>query len=535
MPLSKTSLRVLVAALLLAVAPLFFHDLGKMPLFLWDEARVAVNSAWILRTGDWLTMRADGEPGHLGPKALAAWTAPQPARSGPWRVARPIAPPDLWNTKPPLMPWLQALGMRVLGPTEVAIRLPAAVSGWLTVCFLVYFGWSVLKNPGVGVLSGLILATMPLFNGEHVARSGDYDAPLALFITVYVLSCWAYLHTQRIGYLSLTLVGLALALLAKCAAACLPLPALGIYVFWKHRAVLRQARVWLASGLGFVPLLVYYIVREQASPGYLAATWHNDWVGRFGQPLTPMFNPWWSYLRDLFYPYLSLWSPVLMGCVAVLPARVLPRYLGFLCWQVAGVLVLLMLAKTRTPVYAAQVLPFLALIIAGLLWALRDYGASRWQGFRTTWNLGILLLIGAEAAVLWHSHNHLNEARRYNSYMAYRLALRKLQQATLPTANLLLVREDFNSCLDFYLLTLPATYPLAVSIRPATPNTFKSLSSGQQVLSCWPEFREQLAAVFELQPTARVDDPCWCVRLGRRVDSQKSKAFENSAQGKNRP
>ncbi|HNL40546.1 MAG TPA: hypothetical protein PKH43_15450, partial [Saprospiraceae bacterium] len=65
-----------IAVALLAAYP-FFHDLGKFPVFQWDEARYANNSVEIVQNGHWLDFRMDGEI-------------------------------DRWNFKPPLVLWLQA-------------------------------------------------------------------------------------------------------------------------------------------------------------------------------------------------------------------------------------------------------------------------------------------------------------------------------------------------------------------------------------------------------------------------------------------
>ena len=54
---------------------LFFHRLGELPIYVWDEARDTINALEMLRTGDLLVTYFHGRP-------------------------------DLWNTKPPGAVWL---------------------------------------------------------------------------------------------------------------------------------------------------------------------------------------------------------------------------------------------------------------------------------------------------------------------------------------------------------------------------------------------------------------------------------------------
>ncbi|UOQ78563.1 hypothetical protein MUN84_08455 [Hymenobacter sp. 5516J-16] len=69
------------------------------PIYLWDESRVAVNAAEMALNNNWLVAHFEGQP-------------------------------DLWNTKPPLLLWLQVLSIKLFGFNEVAIRLPTVGRWW---------------------------------------------------------------------------------------------------------------------------------------------------------------------------------------------------------------------------------------------------------------------------------------------------------------------------------------------------------------------------------------------------------------------
>ncbi|MCC2546084.1 glycosyltransferase family 39 protein [Hymenobacter sp. BT175] len=509
----------LAPLLLLLASVLFWFRLGEAPLHLWDEARLGVNALWVAHTGDWLILRAD--PGTDDPPAriIAAWQPPAPgAATGPGLVRRGIAAPDVWNTKPPLVPWLQALCLWLFDNPLLAIRLPAAGAGWLTVVVLYVFGWRVLRQPGVGVVAALVLATTPAFLGVHVSRTGDFDAPLVLFMTVGALSFWTYLQTRRTLCLGLAGAGLALALLTKCSAALLPLPALGLYVL-AHRAyrpVLRDARLWLALGLALVPLLVFYAVRERAAPGYLGATWFNDWAGRATQDVSETGNPWWVYLQNLFTIDLSLWAPT--GLALIGAGLWLGRRMGkaerFAWWYVAGMLVVLSAAGTRLFWYSAPVFPLLALALA---LRLTDVGSrlprQRWV------QLGgaavVALLLSAQTVMLWR-RELLAPPKPDAAGIVMRDGLTRLRAIAWPASRVVLLRDGFNSVLDFYLLALPPRPGLEILVRSGAPDSIHLLNPGTLVVGCSAPHYTALTRTFHVTPLSGLDAPWWAVRLASR-------------------
>ena len=96
-------------AVLLAVVsiPIFVH-LNHQPIRIWDEARLAMNAYEMNRDGNLLVTHFEGKP-------------------------------DLWNTKPPLMIWLQVLCIKILGFTELAVRLPSAIAALFTCLVMALF------------------------------------------------------------------------------------------------------------------------------------------------------------------------------------------------------------------------------------------------------------------------------------------------------------------------------------------------------------------------------------------------------------
>src|ERR1051325_2737602 len=94
--------------------PLFLN-LDVLAIRTFDEARNTVNAYEMYRNGNYLISHFDGAP-------------------------------YLWNTKPPLLIWLQVLFMKILGPGELALRLPSALAGLFTCLSIFLFTGRILKD-----------------------------------------------------------------------------------------------------------------------------------------------------------------------------------------------------------------------------------------------------------------------------------------------------------------------------------------------------------------------------------------------------
>ena len=114
-----------VLILMVAGLVIFFYRLGVPGLIDPDEGRYAEIAREFFVLGDW------GIP-HLN-----------------------LLP---YLEKPPLVYWLTALSFKVFGYTEMAARLPSAVSA-LGGVFLAYGLGRAFWGPGPGVLSALVLAS----------------------------------------------------------------------------------------------------------------------------------------------------------------------------------------------------------------------------------------------------------------------------------------------------------------------------------------------------------------------------------------
>ena len=78
--------------------PIFGH-LDTLVLRQYDESRLAINAFEMFKDGNFLVTHFEGNP-------------------------------DMWNTKPPMMIWLQVFFINLIGLGELALRLPSAFAAF---------------------------------------------------------------------------------------------------------------------------------------------------------------------------------------------------------------------------------------------------------------------------------------------------------------------------------------------------------------------------------------------------------------------
>lgn len=145
--------RVLLYALLAAI--LYLPALGRSALWEPDEGRYAEIAREMVLTNDYVTPRDN-------------WVR--------------------YFEKPPLVYWAESAMIKLLGPEELAIRLPAALASVAEVTVTGVLA-ETMFGPAVGLAAALVLASCPLVFG--FARFATLDPPLAFFMTAALAAFWA--------------------------------------------------------------------------------------------------------------------------------------------------------------------------------------------------------------------------------------------------------------------------------------------------------------------------------------------------------
>lgn len=484
-------LRALLGYLLLAVVayvPLFYH-LDQDSIRLWDESRIAVNAAEVLETDSWIVTTFDHQT-------------------------------DLWHTKPPLSVWLCAISMRLFGMNELAVRLPSAMAALALAWMLLWVGRNVLHNARAGWMMALAMLTMRGLIVAHVARTGDIDMLMVTTMAAFVLGLFTHVYgpealRQRGLWFGAT--GLALALMAKASPALMLMPGLAIWLALDRKLLplLRQGRTYLALGVAFAPLLLFYAIRESAKPGYLAATWANDYFGRLLTPIEGHQGPFYFYLelsfQDQLFPYVYAlpWAVMLvLRQRDSLPARLAGLSLS------TGLVFLLVIsaASTKLEWYGAPAL-MLAAIVLGLgaeacLGNLLPHAPQR------TWQAALLIALFGLAVF---GQNYYAILRRNGNYARHRYvaerygyAIEEIHRDHPLLEPYAVIVDGYNASAMFYAQKMKAEEQVVLPVHNA--RAYKAQAK-DMVLSCDSLVSDSLKHVYQATVLWRSDYGCQVMRL----------------------
>ena len=307
-----------------------FYTLDALPVRLWDESRQATNSLEMLLSGNWLYTTFNGQP-------------------------------DFYNTKPPLLIWLQTLSTALFGYSEWSIRLPSALAGLATGLLLYAFVRRETKNEWAAMLAGISLMAAPGWIDEHVVRSGDYDALLSLWLTASWIAFYRFDQHGTSSAARAFLLFSFLAVFTKSTAGLMLMPGLFLWGLARgsiKKMLLARGVLWMMGGMLLLTGL-WYLMHEHKTPGSLNAVWQNEVSARFMQPNEGHSGPWYYYLTQLAGTDFPYWPLALAGFAASLwLLRNSPT--GFISSQLAAFLLLLSMSATKIEWYAAPALPMLA-------------------------------------------------------------------------------------------------------------------------------------------------------------------------------
>lgn len=317
--------------------PIFGH-LESLPIRMYDEARLAQNAYEMRNDGDFIVTHYDGQP-------------------------------EMWNTKPPLMIWMQVLSMKIFGVGELAIRFPSAVAAFLTCMLILYFSIRYLKDFWFGFIAVVVLITSVGYMNIHAARTGDYDALLTLFTTLYSLCFFIYVEEGKQKYLFYTFIAITLAVLTKGIAGLFFVPILLGYSFVRHKAldVLKSKQFYYGLGVFILFVFGYYLLREYYNTGYLKAVWDNEMAGRYFVTNEGHKEDFWFYYRMLVNYHLIYWY-LFVPCGVLVGVFHKNNLYRKLAWYSIAIIIfyflLISMGQTRLEWYTVPLYPFLALIIA---------------------------------------------------------------------------------------------------------------------------------------------------------------------------
>jgi len=321
---------VRLPVLVLAAALALGFDLGGYPLFDPDEGRNAEVAREIAATNDYILPHLDGLP---------------------------------YLDKPIVYFAAAAATMEVLGPTEMAARLPAYLFTIATLAIVVVF---VRRRWGADAawLAALALATMPLV--MTYARATIMDSTLSFCTTLAILAFWderPVLAWAAIGLGSITKGPVAILI---------PLATLIPYALVTGRPV---RRLFPLAGLGAfaVVALPWFLAVSHRIPEFPRYVFVRETFERVTTTRFHRTAPFWYYFPIVPVAAFPWIVPALARCKnwrwAWLARRVNPyaqESIFLTCW-VLGPLLFFTLNQSKLPQYMLPLMPPFALAAARLL------------------------------------------------------------------------------------------------------------------------------------------------------------------------
>jgi hypothetical protein len=317
-------------------------------------------------------------------EALYASISLHMEESGDW--ATPMFLDRFELVKPPLLYWLEAGGMKLIGPGRSAIRLPSILAGAATVALV--FAW--LMGEGVG--SAAALAGAVLLLSSHLffilSRIGLTDALLTLWTT---LAMFALARDPALASRSaLWIFGLAsgAAIMTKGIAGLFPLLALGLFcvISWlplvNARLLSRDRqgadiKNYDRQDISWKRLLqVVAISAAIAAPWHLYELWlHTRWfVAQYvmGEIVTNSLSSPTQSTQETHLAYYAkrlvfLDAPLAIAALTALALTLKRTRTRVLLAWVAVVLAAAMAFDYRNTSYVLPIFPALVLLVGGAL------------------------------------------------------------------------------------------------------------------------------------------------------------------------
>ncbi|MGH7916090.1 MAG: glycosyltransferase family 39 protein, partial [Candidatus Binataceae bacterium] len=200
-----------------------------------------------------------------------------------------ITPRDDWVRyfeKPPLVYWLNAASIKLLGANEFAVRLPAALSSMGEVVLIAALG-EMMFGASAAMLGALALALSPLFFA--FARFATPDPELAFCITAALTAFWAASRYPSLGrgggraWMVVAAAMLGLGTLAKGPVALILAGAIALLyliVTGRFRAALEVRWLWCIVAYLAVAAPWFVLVAER-NPGFLRFFFVHEHIARY--------------------------------------------------------------------------------------------------------------------------------------------------------------------------------------------------------------------------------------------------------------
>ncbi|MEO7907960.1 MAG: glycosyltransferase family 39 protein [Saprospiraceae bacterium] len=320
-------------AILICSIPAFYL-LGTPAIYIWDEAVYANASLDVANGGSWI----------------------------------PLEP---YNTKPPLVLWLQAICLLIFPWPEFAVRLPSALAvvGILIIMTLGLKRWGL--SPWARILAMVAFVANQGFIRHHIARTGDLDAVMSFFVFGYCMVVLDAIHFKRWTNkhtLFFFIMWIA-AFYSKSIGGWMMLAPVGIiWLLSPMRQVLMTKKFILGIFGSLLICLMYYVFRESMNPGLMKLTWQSEYLRMFKNVMPWHEQPFSFYFKN--FVVLKTYTPWIFAVAAFmayglffLKDKSIKDHIVRWTIPALGYMVLISIPAVKLEWYDAPVYPFFAMIL----------------------------------------------------------------------------------------------------------------------------------------------------------------------------
>jgi 4-amino-4-deoxy-L-arabinose transferase-like glycosyltransferase len=310
-----------------------FANLDSGSLRTWDEAIYAQVAKEFAHSGDWLTPTWNGKP---------------------------------WFHKPPLALWAMALGFRVWGIGEGAVRWGSAICGVIGVLSTFGFTRRVFGREAA-LLAALVLLGTPQY--LVFSKLGMLDVPLTAFVALSVFAYWRSLSDPR--WLLAACAAFATGFMIKGTAAVVaPLICLAHVLVHREWSLFRSLHLWAGGAVALAIVAPWHVLQVvEHGRGFLDEYFGFHVLARTTEALEGHAGGPFYYLGALVreqYPWFVLSYVALPYCAFLAWKRKNRAVSLLVCWigVVFGVYTLI---ATKINWYIMPAYPALAICIAVFL------------------------------------------------------------------------------------------------------------------------------------------------------------------------
>jgi 4-amino-4-deoxy-L-arabinose transferase-like glycosyltransferase len=309
--------------LLVVVIALSVH-LGGFPLLDPDEGRNAEVGREMAATNDYVMPRLDGLP---------------------------------YLDKPIVYFAAEAAVMEVLGPIEVAARLPAFLFTIAGAAFLWWFAKRVWGSEEADIAAIVFLAT-PL--AVAFSRTVIFDSALSLFITLATAFFYLACEEERKRWAALAWLAIGLGVITKGPVAiALPLLVAIPYAIWRKR--FRALWSWAGLGLFILAIAPWVWAISRAIPDFLHYVLVTETAQRLATKALKRTGPPWYFIPYLLAGALP-WSIVLISSPRAIDRR--DRSTLYMLLWIAIPFLFFSISQSKRPQYILPLMAPVALLIA---------------------------------------------------------------------------------------------------------------------------------------------------------------------------